>query len=78
VGSARTAIYVNLQPVLAVLIGWLWLGEGLGWTQVVGAAVIVAGVLLTRMGTSQASVHVVAPAERPGAQRKGVSKPSGP
>jgi len=51
VGSARTAIYVNLQPVLGLLIGWLWLAENPGWAQVVGAAVIVAGVLLVRMGT---------------------------
>ncbi len=58
VGSARTAIYGNLQPVAAMSIGWLWLGEGLGWWQVIGAAVIVSGVFLTRLGTSQTARNV--------------------
>lgn len=49
VGSARTAIYSNLTPVVGMIIGWLWLGEQLGWLQIVGAVVIVGGVFLTRL-----------------------------
>ena len=48
VGSTRTAIYGNLQPVTAMLIGWLWLGENIGWLQIVGTAVILIGVFLTQ------------------------------
>jgi drug/metabolite transporter (DMT)-like permease len=51
VGGTRTAIYSNLQPVVAMLIGWLWIGETIGGVQFAGAAVIVAGVFLTRTGT---------------------------
>jgi len=51
VGSTRTAIYSNLQPVMGLLIGWLWLDERVGWPQVVGAAVIIVGVFLTRWGS---------------------------
>jgi drug/metabolite transporter (DMT)-like permease len=50
VGSARTAIYKNLQPVIAMIVGWLWLGEGLGGLQIAGAVVILGGVFMTRMG----------------------------
>ena len=53
VGSARTAIYSNLQPVMAMLVGWLWLGESLAWLQIAGAVVILSGVYLTRMGTAR-------------------------
>jgi drug/metabolite transporter (DMT)-like permease len=58
VGSARTAVYKNLQPVIAMLIGWLWLGESLGWLQIAGAAVILIGVFLTRTGTTQTAKTV--------------------
>lgn len=51
-GSTRTAIYSNLTPVVAMIIGWLWLGENPGWLQIAGAAVIVGGIFLTRMGTT--------------------------
>jgi drug/metabolite transporter (DMT)-like permease len=53
VGSARTAIYSNLTPVIAMIIGWLWLGEHLGWLKIVGGAVIVGGVFLARMGATR-------------------------
>jgi drug/metabolite transporter (DMT)-like permease len=51
VGSTRTAIYSNLQPVAAMIIGWLWLGEVLGWAQIAGALIIVGGVMLARLGS---------------------------
>jgi len=55
VGSARTAIYSNLTPVIAMIVGWLWLGEHLGWLKIAGAAIIVAGVFLTRQGVAPAT-----------------------
>lgn len=45
IGNTRTAIYSNLVPVLAIVIAWLWLGEVPGVWQVVGAAVIIGGVM---------------------------------
>ncbi len=58
VGSARTAVYSNLTPVIAMIIGWVWLDEHLGWLKILGAIVIVSGVFLTRLGsTPTASNH---------------------
>ena len=50
VGGTRTAIYSNLTPVLAALIGWLMLGEIWRPIQTAGAAGVVLGVLLSRAG----------------------------
>lgn len=49
VGSTRTAVYGNLVPVVAVAVAWLWLGETLSTLQLVGAAVTIGGVALTRL-----------------------------
>jgi len=50
VGSNRTAIYSNLTPVIAILVAWIFLDSRLTWPQVAGAAVVLAGVMLTRRG----------------------------
>jgi drug/metabolite transporter (DMT)-like permease len=50
VGSAKTGVYSNLTPVLAIFIAGLVLGERLTAIQAVGAAVTLAGVYLTRSG----------------------------
>ena len=50
VGSARTAVYNNITPVLAILFASIFLGERIKAGQIVGAAVILAGVYLTRTG----------------------------
>jgi drug/metabolite transporter (DMT)-like permease len=47
-GPTRTAMYGNLQPVIALLVAWAMLGEVPTMSQVVGAAAILAGLLLTR------------------------------
>jgi drug/metabolite transporter (DMT)-like permease len=47
-GSTRTAIYGCAIPLCAALFAWPILGEQPTWLQGAGAALIVAGVLLTR------------------------------
>jgi drug/metabolite transporter (DMT)-like permease len=47
-GATRTAVYANLQPIIALLVAWAFLGEIPTIFQGVGAATIVAGVFLTR------------------------------
>ncbi len=47
-GATRTAVYSNLQPIIALLVAWAFLGETPTIFQGVGAATIVAGVFLTR------------------------------
>jgi drug/metabolite transporter (DMT)-like permease len=48
IGPTRTAIYSNLQPVIALLVSWMLLAEVPTAWQGVGAATIIAGVILTR------------------------------
>jgi drug/metabolite transporter (DMT)-like permease len=48
IGNARTAVYSNLVPVVALLTAWAWLGERPSTLQVLGAAIILAGLRWTR------------------------------
>ncbi|HET7469820.1 MAG TPA: DMT family transporter [Gemmatimonadales bacterium] len=48
VGGTRTAIYMCLTPLFAVIAAWIILGERAHASQAIGAVLIVAGVLLTR------------------------------
>ncbi|MFI5239784.1 MAG: DMT family transporter [Gemmatimonadales bacterium] len=47
-GPTRTSVYGNLQPIVAILTGWIALGEVPTIWQLVGAAAIIGGLLLTR------------------------------
>ena len=47
-GPTRTAMYSNLQPLFAVIVAWLTLGETPTPWQGAGAAAIITGLLLTR------------------------------
>lgn len=48
-GPTRTSLYSNLQPVFALAVAWLMLSETpTGW-QLTGAALIMAGLLVSRM-----------------------------
>ena len=48
IGPTRTAMYSNLQPVIAVLVAWIVLGETPTIWQGVGAGSIMAGLVMTR------------------------------
>ena len=48
IGPTRTAMYSNLQPVIAALVAWPMLGETPTLWQAVGAVCIIGGLLLTR------------------------------
>ena len=47
-GASRTAVVTYLLPVVAVVLGALVLGETLAPHELLGAAVVLAGVALTR------------------------------
>jgi drug/metabolite transporter (DMT)-like permease len=49
-GSARTAAYSNLVPVVALLTAWALLGEVPSGLQWIGAVVIIGGIVLARVG----------------------------
>jgi drug/metabolite transporter (DMT)-like permease len=56
IGGTRTAIYMCLTPLVAVLGAWLLLGERPHPLQGIGALFIITGVLLTRTGGDTNSV----------------------
>jgi drug/metabolite transporter (DMT)-like permease len=58
VGGTRTAIYMCVTPLFAVIGAWLLLGERPHPLQGVGAVLIVAGVLLARVDGSGATANV--------------------
>lgn len=47
-GPTRTAVYGNLQPVIAILVAWIFLSETPTMWQGVGAGTIITGLFLTR------------------------------
>jgi len=47
-GPTRTAVYSNLQPVVAILVAWMFLNETPTAWQGVGAGTIITGLFLTR------------------------------
>jgi drug/metabolite transporter (DMT)-like permease len=47
-GPTRSAVYTNLQPIVALMVAWAFLGEIPTIFQGVGAMTIIAGVFLTR------------------------------
>ena len=49
IGSARTAVYSNLLPIVAMITAYLWLHEPVGPAKLMGAAAVLGGVALTRM-----------------------------
>jgi drug/metabolite transporter (DMT)-like permease len=53
IGSARTAVFSNLVPVVALVTATLWLGERFSIFQLVGAAVIIGGVWLARVARTK-------------------------
>jgi drug/metabolite transporter (DMT)-like permease len=56
IGSSKTAIYSNLVPVFAVSSAALWLGETVNAAKLVGAALIILGVVAARYGAGSAVV----------------------
>ena len=50
IGSARTSVYSNLIPLVAMLTAVVFLGEPLSVQKMAGAAAVLVGVALTRAG----------------------------
>jgi drug/metabolite transporter (DMT)-like permease len=48
-GSAHTAIYSNVTPVVAMAVAAVWLNEPLTLMKVAGAAAVILGVGITRV-----------------------------
>jgi drug/metabolite transporter (DMT)-like permease len=48
ISATRAGITAMLEPVVAIVVAWLWLGESLDLTQVSGATVTLAGIALAQ------------------------------
>jgi len=53
VGNTRTAVYNNLTPVIAILFAWIVTGSALAPLQILGAAIVLVGLILTRRGRTR-------------------------
>ena len=63
-GPTRTAMYSNLQPVIALLVAWVALHERPTLWQVAGGAIVMAGLLVSRTARMQPAgptPHVTSP-----------------
>lgn len=47
---ARTAPLIYLMPVVAGLSSWAFSAESFGWTKLLAAAAVLAGVALAQFG----------------------------
>jgi drug/metabolite transporter (DMT)-like permease len=56
IGSARTSVYSNLLPIVAMITAALWLHEPIGPVKLAGAAAILGGVALTRLGQARLQI----------------------
>ncbi len=54
IGNSRTAAYSNLTPVVALFVAWIWLGEVPRPLQIAGAAIVLAGLSVARLGRERA------------------------
>jgi drug/metabolite transporter (DMT)-like permease len=46
--ATRVAIIAMVEPVVATIVAWVWLGESLGALQLTGAAIVLAAILLAQ------------------------------
>ena len=49
VGPTLTGVYSQVVPLPALLISWLWLGEALPATKLIGGALVLLGISVARM-----------------------------
>jgi drug/metabolite transporter (DMT)-like permease len=48
ISATRASIVATLEPVVATVVAWAWLGETLGPAQLVGGAVVLAGIFVAQ------------------------------
>jgi drug/metabolite transporter (DMT)-like permease len=62
IGGSRTAVYNCLVPVVAGVVAWIGLGERPGPAQLLGAGLVVGGVLVSQTGAGAPCAPRAAPA----------------
>lgn len=52
IGSARTSVYSNLTPIVAMIVAAVWLGERISGQQLLGAGLILSGIAVTKLNAA--------------------------
>ena len=47
--ASRMAVFHNIQPVIATIVAYIWLGEPLGIEFIVGGVIVLGGVILAEL-----------------------------
>jgi drug/metabolite transporter (DMT)-like permease len=47
IGTVRTALIMNLEPITSVFLGIVLLGQPMSWSQLLGAAIVVGAIVFT-------------------------------
>ncbi len=47
--ASRVAVFQNVQPIFASMVAYVFLNEPLGWSFVIGGAVVLVGVITTEV-----------------------------
>ena len=55
VPATRVTIIAMLEPVLAALVAWFWLGEELAAIQILGGLIVLIGVVLAQTSRAESS-----------------------
>ena len=53
VPATRVTIVAMLEPVLAAIVAWIWLGEELAAVQIAGGLIVLAGVILAQTARAE-------------------------
>jgi drug/metabolite transporter (DMT)-like permease len=48
ISATKASIVASLEPVVATVVAWAWLGETLGAAQLFGGAIVIAGILVAQ------------------------------
>ena len=56
-GATRTAVLINLEPLVSIAAAFLVLGQTIGTWQALGAAVVVGGIVLMQTGRRDGSAR---------------------
>jgi len=59
IGAAQASLMATVEPVVVILLGITFLGETLSPIRIIGAGVVLAGVVLAQMATPEGSRPVV-------------------
>ena len=46
--ATKTSIVATVEPVVATVVAWAWLGETFGTAQLVGGVIVIAGIVLAQ------------------------------